>query len=210
MRLLTGPRSGLLREPDFLKLWSGLTISLVGAQVSGLALPLVAVGLGATAAQMGVIGALRWLPYLLLGLVAGAWLDRLRRRPVLIATHLGRAALLGSVPAAALVARPTIEQLYAVAFLVGALMVFSDGAYQALLPTLVRPAQLVDGNSKFALSQSLARLVGPGLGGALVELATAPLAVALDAAAFVVDALLVAAIRAPEPPPRPPAERRLA
>ncbi|HEY3109847.1 MAG TPA: MFS transporter, partial [Chloroflexota bacterium] len=201
--------SDLLREPDFRKLWAGLTVSLVGAQVSGLALPLAAVGLGATAGQMGVIGALRWLPYLLLGLIAGVWLDRLRRRPVLIVTHLGRAALLASVPAAALLDRLSVEQLYALAFLLGALMVFSDGAYQALLPTLVRPAQLVDGNSKFALSQSLARLVGPGLGGALVELVSAPLAVALDAAAFVLDAVLVAAIRSPEPPPHPRAERRL-
>src|SRR5262245_4767226 len=150
-------RSDLLREPDFLRLWTGLTISLVGMEVSGLALPLVAVGLGASASQMGVIGALRWLPYLLLGLVAGVWLDRLRRRPVLIVTHLGRAALLASVPVAALSGWLVVEQLYAVAFLLGGLMVFSDGAYQALLPTLVRPAQLVDGNSKFALSHSLAR-----------------------------------------------------
>src|SRR6185369_16520046 len=124
----TGLRSDLLREPDFLKLWSGLTISLVGAQVSGLALPLVAVGLGATPGQMGVLGALRWLPYLLLGVVAGVWLDRLRRRPVLIVTHLGRALLLATVPAALLLGALSIAQLYALAFLLGALMVFSDGA----------------------------------------------------------------------------------
>src|SRR5688500_14527428 len=135
MRLRRWIASDLLGEPDFLKLWSGLTISLLGMQVSGLALPLAAVGLGATAQQMGVIGALRWVPYLLLGLLAGVWLDRLRRRPVLIVTHLGRAALLATIPAAALLDRLSVEQLYAVALLLGALMVFSDGAYQALLPT---------------------------------------------------------------------------
>jgi MFS family permease len=201
--------SDLLRQPDFLKLWSGLTISLVGMQVSGLALPLAAVELGASAGQMGLISALRWLPYLLLGLLAGVWLDRLRRRPVLVVTHLGRAALLATVPAAALLGRLSVEQLYMVAFLLGALMVFSDGAYQALLPTLVARDQLVDGNSKFALSDSLARLAGPGLGGALVAAVTAPIAVAVDAVAFALDAALVWAIRREEPRPRPRAERRL-
>jgi predicted MFS family arabinose efflux permease len=186
-----------------LKLWAGLTVSQFGVQVSAIALPLVAVGLGATPTQMGVLGALRWLPYLLLGLLAGAVLDRVRRRPVLIATHLGRALLLATVPAAALAGGLRVEQLYAVAFGVGALMVFSDGAYQALLPALVPRERLVEGNSRFALSDSVARVAGPGLGGVLVQLLTAPLAVALDALAFVADALLVLAIRRPEPPPAP-------
>ena len=94
---------GFITQPDFLKLWGGLTISQLGAQVSGLALPLAAVGMGATAMEMGVLGALRWLAYLLFGLVAGAWLDRIRRGPVLVATRVGRAVLLAAVPIAALV-----------------------------------------------------------------------------------------------------------
>jgi Major Facilitator Superfamily len=196
-------RAGLLAQPDFLRLWSGLTVSLFGVQASAVARPLVAVGLGATPAQLGALGALRWLPYLLFGLVAGAVLDRVRRRPVLIATHLGRALLLATVPAAALAGGLRVEQLYAVAFGVGTLMVFSDGAYQSLLPALVPRERLVEGNSRLALSDSLARVAGPGAGGALVQLLTAPLAVALDALAFAVDALLVRAIRAPEPPPAP-------
>ena len=108
---------GLLRQPDFLKLWVGLTVSLFGMQVSGLALPLTAVLLlGASASEMGVLGAARWLPYLLVGLFAGVWLDRVRRRPVLIATHIGCAVLLASIPVAAVLGVLHIEQLYVVSF----------------------------------------------------------------------------------------------
>jgi MFS family permease len=127
---------GVLRHPDFLKLWSGLTVSLVGMQVSGLALPLTAVlFLGASATEMGILGAARWLPYLVFGLLAGAWLDRVSRRPVLVATHVGRALLLASIPAGAVFGWLRIEQLYVVTLALGSLMIFSDAAYQALLPT---------------------------------------------------------------------------
>jgi MFS family permease len=193
---------GVLRQPDFLKLWCGLTISLVGMQVSGLALPLTAVlALGASGTEMGILGAARWLPYLLFGLLAGAWLDRVRRRPVLIASHLGRAMLLASIPVAAILGWLRIEQLYIVTLALGSLMIFSDAAYQALLPSLVSREDLVDGNSKLELSRSAALIVGPGLGGWLVQLITAPLAVAVDAVSFALDALLVATISQPEPPP---------
>jgi MFS family permease len=192
-------RLGLLADGDFLKLWSGLTISQLGVQVSALALPLAAVGLGAGPAEMGVLGALRWLPYLLFGLVAGALLDRVRRRPVLVATHLGRAGLLALVPLAALAGLLRIELLYAVAFCVGTLMVFSDGAYQSLLPAIVPRERLVEGNSRFSLSYSLGQIGGPGLGGLLVQALGAPLAVALDSLAFGADALLVLLIRRAEP-----------
>ncbi|MDQ6669466.1 MAG: MFS transporter [Chloroflexota bacterium] len=193
---------GVLRQPDFLKLWSGLTVSLVGTQVSGLALPLTAVlFLGASGTEMGILGAARWLPYLVFGLLAGAWLDRVRRRPVLIATHVGRALLLASIPAGAVFGWLRIEQLYVVTLVLGSLMIFSDAAYQALLPTLVTREDLVDGNSKLELSRSTAQIVGPGLGGWLVQLVGAPLAVAVDAVAFAFDAMLVTSIRQAEPPP---------
>jgi MFS family permease len=193
---------GVLRQPDFLKLWSGLTISLVGMQVSGLALPLTAVlFLGASGTEMGILGAARWLPYLVFGLLAGAWLDRVRRRPVLVASHLGRAVLLALIPAGAVFGWLRIEQLYVVTLALGSLMIFSDAAYQALLPTLVSRDDLVDGNSKLELSRSAAQIVGPGLGGWLVQLVSAPIAVAVDAASFAFDAFLVATIRQPEPPP---------
>jgi MFS family permease len=135
---------GVLRQPDFLKLWSGLTVSLVGMQVSGLALPLTAVlFLGASGTEMGILSAARWLPYLVFGLLAGAWLDRVRRRPVLIATHVGRALLLASIPAGAVFGWLRIEQLYVVMLALGSLMIFSDAAYQALLPALVSREELV-------------------------------------------------------------------
>ena len=201
-RLTAGRRRlGLLAEADFLKLWGGLTISQLGVQVSGLALPLAAVGMGASAAEMGVLGALRWLPYLLFGLVAGAWLDRVRRRPVLVVTHLGRAVLLALVPLAALAGVLRIELLFVVAFGVGTLMVLSDGAYQSLLPAIVPRERLVEGNSRFHLSFSLAQIAGPGVGGLLVQALTAPIAVAFDAAAFALDALLVLSIGTAEAAP---------
>src|SRR5262245_15511023 len=194
-------RLGLLREPDFLRLWSGMTVSLLGSQVSALALPLAAVGMGATAEQMGALRSLAWLPYLLFGIAAGVWLDRVRRRLVLLAAHLGRALLLAVVPATALAGALSMELLYAVPFAVGVAMVFSDGAYQSLLPALVSKERLVEGNSCFALSRSLAQIAGPGLAGALVELLTAPIAVAVDAVAYGVDVLLVTSIRGAEPVP---------
>jgi MFS family permease len=193
---------GLLRQPDFLKLWLGLTGSLFGMQVSGLALPLTAVLiLGASASEMGVLAAARWLPYLLFGLFTGVWLDRVRRRPVLIATHVGRAVLLASIPVAAVLGLLHIEQLYGVSFVLGGLMIFSDAAYQSLLPCLVAHDNLVEGNSKLELSRSLAGIVGPGVGGWLVQVLSAPIAVAVDSILFLVDAILVGLIRTPEPRP---------
>jgi len=169
-------------------------------QVSGLALPLTAVLLlGASAGEMGVLSAARWLPYLLVGLVAGVWLDRVRRRPVLIATHVGRAVLLATIPIAAALGVLHIEQLYIVSFVVGALMIFSDAAYQSMLPSLVGPDDLVEGNSKLELSRSLATIVGPGVGGWLVQILSAPIAIAADSLLFLADAILVGQIRTPEP-----------
>jgi predicted MFS family arabinose efflux permease len=193
---------GVLNQADFLKLWLGLTGSLFGMQVSGLALPLTAVlSLGASASEMGVLSAARWLPYLLVGLFAGVWLDRVRRRPVLIVTHLGRAGLLASIPVASVLGVLHIEQLYVVSFAIGGLMIFSDAAYQSFLPSLVAHDDLVDGNSKFELSRSLATIVGPGIGGWLVQVLSAPVAIAADSISFVVDALLVGQIRTAEPQP---------
>ena len=193
---------GVLNQADFLKLWLGLTGSLFGMQVSGLALPLTAVLLlGASASEMGVLSAARWLPYLIVGLFAGVWLDRVRRRPVLIVTHLGRAALLASIPVASVLGVLHIEQLYIVSFAVGVLMIFSDAAYQSLLPSLVSHDDLVDGNSKLELSRSLATIVGPGIGGWLVQVLGAPIAVAVDSISFFVDAILVGQIRTAEAEP---------
>jgi MFS family permease len=161
---------GLWRHPDFLNLWAGETISLVGSQLSLLALPLVAVlTLQATSVQMGVLQAAQYAPFLLIGLPAGAWVDRLRRRPILIGANLGRAMLLATVPLLAFLGLLRIEHLLALAFLVGILTVFFDVAYQAFLPALVRREDLVEGNSKLEASRSFAQVAGPNLGGILVQ-----------------------------------------
>ena len=194
--------AGLRRDREFLKLWAALTLSLAGVQVSTVALPLTAaVWLGATPSEMGTLAALRWAPYLLFGLPAGVWLDRGRRRPVLVWTHAGRAVLLGLVPAAALLGTLRIELLYLIAFGVGTLMLFSDVAYQSVLPSLVTRERLVEANARVEQSRSLAQIAGPSAGGGLVQLLTAPVAVAFDALAFAAGAVLVALIRSPEPPP---------
>ncbi len=208
---MSGPAphaGGLWRNGAFLTLWTGQTIALVGAQVTLLALPLTAIlALGATPAQVGLLSAVEYAPFLVVGLVAGVWTDRLRRRPILIWANLGRAALLGTIPLAALLGRLHLAQLYIVGLLVSTLAVFFEVAYQSYLPTLVARGDLVEGNSKLEVSRSAAQIAGPGLAGALVQVASAPLAIAANTASFLVSALLLGLIRAPETP-RPAARRR--
>ncbi len=195
--------TGLWRHPDFMKLWAGQTISVGGTAVTDLALPLTAVlTLKANPAQMGALSALEVAPYLLFSLFAGVWVDRLRRRPVLIAADLGRAGLLASIPIVALLGRLSLAQLYTVAFVVGALSVIFNVAYQSFLPSVVARAHLVEGNGKLALSASVGQVAGPGVGGGLVQLLSAPVAIAVDALSYVASAMLLTAIHAPEPAPR--------
>lgn len=197
--------SGLWRQPDFLKLWGGQAISQVGSQLSMLALPLLAVlTLGATPAQMGLLVAAETAPFLLAGLAAGAWIDRRRRRPILIATDLGRGALLLIVPLLAWRGMLRMEHLYLVGFLVGLLTVFFEVASQAYLPSLVAREHLVDANGKLQTTRSAAQVAGPGLAGVLVQIASAPVAILLDAGSFLLSALCLSRIRATESAPAPP------
>ena len=192
----------LWRHRDFRKLWAGETVSLFGSEVTELALPLVAVlVLDADAGQMGLLAAARFAPFLLITLPAGAWVDRRRRRPVLIGSNLGRALLVGLVPLLAGLGLLRMGHLYAVAFAVGTLTVVFDIAYQSYLPSLVEREQLVEGNSKLQASASAARVGGPGLGGLLVQLVGAPRALLLDAGSYVVSAASLLAIRNREPAP---------
>lgn len=156
---------------------------------------------------MGLLAAAELAPKFLVGLLAGVWADRLRRRPLMIAADLGRAVVLASVPLAALLGVLRIEQLYVVALLAGVLTVLFDVAYQAYLPVLVGRAALVEGNSRLTASASVAEFSGFSLGGWLVQWFTAPLAILIDALTFLWSALWVGRIRAPEPPPAPAAER---
>lgn len=189
-----------------MKLWTGQTISQLGSQVTLLALPLAAILLfRATAFQVGVLGTLEFLPFLLFGLPVGVWVDRLRRKPILVAADIGRFLVLGSIPLAHAMDALHIGHLYAAAFLSGVLTVFFDVAYGAYLPSLIDRDRLVDGNSKLEISRSGAQLVGPGLGGVLVQALTAPIAILADAGSYLGSVLFVLLIRKPEPPVEAPA-----
>ncbi len=193
---------GLWRHPDFVRLWAGQTISQFGTQISQLAIPLTAaLVLNASPFEMGLLGAFEFAPFLLLSLFAGVWVDRTARRPVLIVADVGRALLLGSIPAAAFLGILHIEQLYVVGLLTGVLTVFFDVAYQSYLPVLVSREHLVEGNSKLEVSHSVAQIAGPGVAGALVQLITAPLAVLVDALSFIASVISLLLIHAPEPAP---------
>ena len=199
---------GLWAHPDFVRLWIGQTVSVFGSEISGLALPLTAVlALRATPQEMGFLRTAEGLPFLLVGLFAGAWVDRSRRRPILIAADMGRALLLGSVPAAALLGSLRIGQVYLVGFLTGLLGVFFQVAYASYVPVLVGRRELIEANSKFEMSRSVAQIAGPGLAGVLVGWLTAPLAVSCDALSFLVSALSIGLVHTPEPTPLPAEER---
>jgi MFS family permease len=193
------PKGGLWQHPDFLKLWSAETISQVGSQVTGLALPLVAIiTLDVSAFEVALLGVVEFAPFILISLPAGVWVDRLPRRPILIVGDLGRAAVLATIPIAYAADALTIWQLYVVGFVFGVLTVFFDVAYMSYLPSLVRRDQLIDGNSKLEISRSGAQLAGPALAGVLIQVLKAPVAILLDAISFVASGLLVLAIRKQE------------
>ena len=196
----------LWRDADFRRLWAALSVSLVGTEVTALALPLIAAAtLDVSPWQMGLLAAAGQAPFVLVSLPAGVWADRVRRRPILVGTDLGSAALLLSVPLAAAFGTLGLAQLCAVAFGVGTMAVLGEVAHYAYTPSLVGRADLVDGNTKFQVSHSAAASGGPGVGGLLIQAVGAPAAVLLDAVSFVVSALLVRGIRRPEPRPVPPA-----
>ena len=209
------PRGGLWRHPDFLRLWSAQTISQFGSQISALALPLAAIlVLDASAFEVALLGTIEYLPFLLFALPAGVWVDRLRRKPILVVADLLRGGLLASIPLAYALDALTIWQLYVVGFGTGVCTVFFDVAYQSYLPSLVDRGSLVDGNSKLEISRSGAQLAGPGLAGVLVGAITAPYAILADALSFLASALLVVRIRAeellPERAAKPSMRRELA
>jgi MFS family permease len=202
----------LFRHRDFMHLWTAESISQLGSQVSLLALPLVAITiLHVSTFQVGALTAVEFSPFVLFGLPAGAIVDRLPRRPVLVTCDIGRALVLATVPLAYAFGNLSYAQLLAVVFLTGSMTVFFDVAYMSILPALVDRDQLTDGNAKLEISRSAAQTAGPGIGGLLIQWLGAATAVLADATSFLASAVLIRGIRATEPPiePADPNEHRL-
>ena len=195
----------LFDAPDLRRLWTGQTISVLGDQVSIIGLPLVAVlVLDADAGQMGLLTAVGLLPHLLFSLPAGAWLDRVhRRRRLMIWADLGRAALIATIPLAVVFDALTMAQLYVVGFLTGSLAVAFDLAWNTVFVSVVRRERYVEAMALLNGSRSLAYVAGPTIGGALVQVLGAPLAMLADALSYLGSVVALRRIRSPEPPVEP-------
>jgi MFS family permease len=197
------PRGGLWEHADFLKLWTGQTISEFGTQISALAIPWVAaVGLHASPLAFSLLGVVEFLPFILFALPAGVWVDRLRRRPILIVGDASRAVLLAVIPVLWATHELRMWHLFVIAFIVGVFTVFFDVAYQSYLPSLVEREQLVEGNSKLQLTVSTAQVTGPSLAGALIAAITAPYAIVFDAVSFAISTAFMIPIRRAESLPQ--------
>ena len=201
-------RTGLWAHDDFLKLWAGETISVAGTLIGKTAVPFTAIlVLDAGSLEVGLLLAADILPGLLFGLAAGVWVDRVRRRPIMIAADLLSAGALVTIPIAYAFDALTIEQLFVVSLAAGTAHIFFDVAYMTYLPTLVEKEHVLEGNSKMAASWSVAEVGAFSAAGWLVQLITGPVTILIDAVSFVVSALFIGAIDKPEPVPPPPEER---
>jgi MFS family permease len=201
------PRS-VFRNADFVRLWSGESVSLIGTQVTQFAMPLTAVlTLDATVTEVGVLNALRFVPVLLLSLLAGVWLDRRRRRPVLIACALGNALVIGLVPLSAAAGFLSIWLLYGVVSLAGVLSMTFDVGVLSYVPSLVGREHLAEANGRIQASTAFAGVAGPGIAGLLVGLITAPVTLSVDAVSYLFSAAGLISIRGREPAPEVPADK---
>ena len=196
------PGPSLWRNGPFQRVWAAATISIFGSLITRVALPFVAiVTLNSDAIGVALVRSMDLIAGLAVGLVAGAWVDRLRRRPVLIGADVGRALLLGLIPLAALGGWLSLPLLLLVALLTAVLTTFFDAADKAYLPTIVPHSDLVRANGALAASSSVSEFLAFGSAGFLVQILTAPIAVFIDAVSFVMSAVLLGSIRAKEPPP---------
>ncbi|MFI9363192.1 MFS transporter [Kitasatospora sp. NPDC053057] len=204
-------RQSLWHNHDFLRFWAGETVSLLGTQVTNLALPLTAIGaFGATDEQVGLLRFLQLVPYLGLALVIGVWADRHRRRPVMLGANLVRLVLLALVPLLYWWHALDLPVLMVIACTVGIASVVFDVSWMSYVPVLVRsPEHYVEASARMSTSSSAADVAGPGLGGVLVSAVSAPVAVLVDACSYLVSVLSLLSIRTTEPAPEPAAERHL-
>jgi MFS family permease len=200
--MLRVARPSLWRHGDFRKLWTAATVSLLGSQVTLIAVPYIAsTMLRATVLQVSLLAAFEMLPFLLFTLPAGAWLDRVRRRPVLIAADIARGVTLLSIPVAYVADALTLTQLFVVAFVTGTFTAMFDIADQSFLPDLLEREDLVDGNARLQVSYSAAQIGGPTLGGNLIATVAAPLTITVDALSFFISGGLISAMKKREPRP---------
>ncbi|MBU5423889.1 MFS transporter [Cellulomonas hominis] len=200
-------RRSLARHPDFRRLWVGDAFGQLGAQLTGIALPVLAVrDLGASEWEMGLLTAAETAAFLVIGLPTGAWVDRMRKRRVLIAADLVRAVTLAVVVLLALTGHASMPVLYAGALVLSVATVFFDVAHQSYVPGLVGLEHIGEGNAKLQATQSVAQVAAPALGGALLRVVAAPLVIAVNAVTYLVSALAVGRIRQVEA--LPPAEHR--
>ena len=199
-RTTSAARRSLWGDRDFVLLWSAGTISFFGSFVTRTALPLAAIiVLAAGPLEISALRGLELFAGLLVGLVAGAWVDRLRRRPIMIGSDVGRTVLLGSIPVAAVAGFLAMPQLLVVAFAAAILTTFFDIADRSYLPTIVAKDRLIEANSALTASASAAEFAGFGISGFLIQALTAPIAIAIDAASFLVSAVLLGGIGRHEP-----------
>ncbi|MDV9174404.1 MFS transporter [Streptomyces sp. W16] len=200
----------LVDVPGYTRFWTASAVSAFGSQVSGLALQiLTAVTLSASATEVGLVSAARWAPYLLFGLMAGVLVDRCRRKPVMVAMDLGRAALLGAIPLLYALDRLDIATLCACVFAFGVLCLFFDAANHSYVPQLVPRELLNAGYARVGQADAVAGSTGPLIAGVLIKLLGAPLAVLVDAASYLASGLLLTSVRAPDPVPDRGARRGL-
>ena len=193
---------GLLRQPDYRRLWLAASVSAVGSEVTALALPLVAIlVLKASAFEVAALAAAQLLAFALFALPAGVWADRVSRKGVLVVTDLGRAAILILVPVAGVAGILSMPLLYVIAFAASTLTVFFGIAHQAILPEIVDRDRLAEGNSRLSLSASTAQVIGPSIGGFLVGVLTAPVAIVVDALSFLGSAAFLFGMRTSRPRP---------
>jgi MFS family permease len=196
--------ASLWSNRSFLALWSAGTISIFGSLITRTALPWAAIlVLDAGALDVAALRGVEQVAALLVGLFAGAWVDRLFRRPIMIGADIGRAILLGSIPVAFAANVLGMTQLVVVAFFAAVLSTIFEVAERSYLPTVVPRPQLVRANSAITASGSVAEFTSFGIGGFLINLLKAPFAIAIDAASFLASAVILARIRQPEPPPKP-------
>lgn len=200
---MTPRPASLWRHHDFRLIWAGDTVSVFGMQLIGLAIPILAVQvLQASAFEMGLLGAVQMLAFLLLSLPAGAWVDRWRKKRVIIVGDLSRAAVLLLIPLAWWAGVLAMWQVYAVAFVIGVITVFFDVANQSYLPQVVDSDQIADGNGKLQASQQTASVVGPAVGAGLIRAIGAPYAIAVTSVCMAASSLLVSRVKHVEEPAR--------